>query len=216
VLAEVGVEVRVLCELQGGAMPEQAGSRRRHRGSRYRVTPGPKARRLGLRALRARRRAYRRLMTSLPDPAGWLAWWPELWRQVYAQAAPLPSLAPQALSQPILPGWLFANSINVTGENSSSPQTERDIVTRYSYGRQLGRIVDVLGELIERWPDGAPDDPSVQRFAELRDDIEKIKTQGIVRAVSQLADMKQRNPDEYARLAPKLREILEADPDKPH
>jgi hypothetical protein len=155
-------------------------------------------------------------MTSLPDPAGWLAWWPELWRQVYSQAAPLPSLAPQALSQPILPGWLFANSINVTGENSSSPQTEHDIVTRYSYGRQLGRIVDVLGELIERWPGGAPDDPSVQRFAELRDDIEKIKTQGIVRAVSQLADMKQRNPDEYARLAPKLREILEADPDKPH
>jgi hypothetical protein len=155
-------------------------------------------------------------MTSLPDPAGWLAWWPELWRQVYAQAAPLPSLAPQALSQPILPGWLVANSINVTEENSSSPQTERDIVTRYSYGRQLGRIVDVLGELIERWPGGAPDDPSVRRFAELRDDIEKIKTQGIVRAVSELADMKQRNPDEYARLAPKLREILEADPDKSH
>ena len=155
-------------------------------------------------------------MTSLPDPTGWLAWWSELWRQVYSQAAPLPSLAPQALSQPILPGWLFANSINVTEENSSSPQTERDIVTRYSYGRQLGRIVDVLGELIERWPGGVPDDPSVQRFAELRDDIETIKTQGIIRAVSELAEMKQRNPDEYARLAPKLREILEADPDTSH
>jgi hypothetical protein len=163
-----------------------------------------------------RRQAYRRLMTSLPDPTGWLAWWSELWRQVYSQAAPLPSLAPQALSQPILPGWLFANSINVTEENSSSPQTERDIVTRYSYGRQLGRIIDVLGELIERWPGGVPDDPSVQRFAELRDDIEKIKTQGIVRAISELAEMKQRNPDDYARLAPKLREILEADPDKSH
>lgn len=50
-LAEVGLEVPVLCEPQGGAMPEQAGSLRRHRGSRYRVNPGPKARRLGLRAL---------------------------------------------------------------------------------------------------------------------------------------------------------------------
>ena len=51
VLAEVGVEVPVLDEPQGGAMLEQAGSLRRHRGSRYRVNPGPKARRLGLRAL---------------------------------------------------------------------------------------------------------------------------------------------------------------------
>jgi hypothetical protein len=47
VLAEVGLEVPVLCKLQGGAMPEQAGGLRRHRGSRYRVNPGPKARRLG-------------------------------------------------------------------------------------------------------------------------------------------------------------------------
>src|SRR6201999_943196 len=140
----------------------------------------------------------------------------ELWRQGYGRAAGVPSVAPQDLSQPILPGWMFAGSVNVTEENSSSPQTERAIVSQYSYGRQLGRVIDVLGELIERWPGGAPDDPSVQRFAELRDDIEKIKTQGIVRAVSELAEMKQRNPDEYARLAPKLREILGADPDKSH
>jgi hypothetical protein len=123
---------------------------------------------------------------------------------------PLPSLAPQALSPPILPGWRFANSISVTVENFSSPQTERDIVARYGYGRQLGRVIDVLGELIERWPGGAPDDPAVRRFAELRNEIEKIKTQGIVRAVSELAEMKQRIPDEYARLAPKLREIRDA------
>jgi hypothetical protein len=71
----------------------------------------------------------------------------------------------------------------------------------------------VLSELIERWPGGAPDDLSVQRFAELRDDIEKIKMQGIVRVISELAEMKQRNPDEYAQLAPELREILEADSD---
>jgi hypothetical protein len=32
VLAEVGLEVPVLCEPPGGAMPEQAGSLRRHRG----------------------------------------------------------------------------------------------------------------------------------------------------------------------------------------
>jgi hypothetical protein len=38
---------------------------------------------------------------------------------------------------------------------------------RASYGRQLGRIIDVLSELIERWPGGLPDDRAVQRFAEL-------------------------------------------------
>jgi hypothetical protein len=153
-------------------------------------------------------------MTSLPDPTDWLAWWSELWRETYSRTAPLPSLAPQALSQPILPGWLFANSINVTEENSSSPETERKIVAEYSYGRQLGRIIDVLSELIDRWPGGATDVPSVQRFAELRGDIERIKTRSIVRAISELAEMKKRNPDEYARLAPKLREILEVDSDK--
>lgn len=152
-------------------------------------------------------------MTSLPDPTGWLAWWSELWRDTYSRTASLPSLAPGALSQPILPGWLFANSINVTEENSSSPETERKIVAEYSYGRQLGRIIDVLSELIDRWPGGAPDVPSVQRFAELRDDIERIKTRSIVRAISELAEMKQRNPDEYARLAPKLRKIFEVDSD---
>ena len=71
--------------------------------------------------------------------------------------------------------------INVTEENSSSPETERKIVAEYSYGRQLGRIIDVLSELIDRWPGGAPDVPSVQSFAELRDDIERIKTRSIVR-----------------------------------
>jgi hypothetical protein len=153
-------------------------------------------------------------MNEVPDPAGWLAWWSRLWREMYAQATPFPSLAPQVLTQPILPGWLFANNINVTEENSSSPETEREITGKYSYGRQLGRIIDVLGELIEKWPGGAPDDPSVRQFAELRDDIERIKTKRIVQAISDLAEMKHRNPDEYERLASRLQEILEAGPDQ--
>jgi hypothetical protein len=131
---------------------------------------------------------------------------------MYARAIPFPSLAPQVLTQPILPGWLVGNNINVTEENSSSPETEREIVAKYSYGRQIGRVIDVRGDLIERWPGGAPDDPSVQRFAELKDDIEGIKAERIVRAISDLAEMKQRNPGEYERLAPRLRVILEAGP----
>jgi hypothetical protein len=154
-------------------------------------------------------------MNEVPDLAGWLAWWSQLWREMYAQAIPFPSLAPQVLTQPILPGWLFANNINVTEENSSSPETEREIITKHSYGRQLGRITDVLGELIEKWPGGAPDDPSVRQFIKMRDDIDKIKAKRIVQAISDLAEMKRRNPDEYRRLAPRLHEILEAGPDHP-
>jgi hypothetical protein len=135
---------------------------------------------------------------------------------MYARAVPFPSLAPQVLTQPILPGWLVANNINVTEENSSSPETEREITTKYSYGRQLGRVIDVLGDLIEKWPGGTPNDPSVERFAELRDDIEAIKAERISRAIDDLAEMKQRNPDEYERLAPRLQEILKAGPDHSH
>jgi hypothetical protein len=152
-------------------------------------------------------------MNGVSDTTEWLAWWSGLWREFYARAIPFPSFAPQALTQPILPGWLVGNSINVTEENSSSPETEREIVTRYSYGRQLGRVIDVLGDLIEKWPGGTPDDPSVRRFAELRDDIEGIKAERIARAISDLAEMKQRNPGEYGRLTPRLQEILKAGPD---
>ena len=145
-------------------------------------------------------------------PQNGLTWWSRLWREMYAQTIPFPSLAPQVLTQPILPGWLVGNNINVTEENSSSPETEREIVAKYPYGRQLGRVIDVLGDLIDKWPGGAPDDASVQRFAELRDDIEGIKAERIVRAISDLAEMKQRNPGEYERLAPMLQGILEAGP----
>ena len=155
-------------------------------------------------------------MNAVSDPTEWLAWWSRLWREMYARAIPFPSVAPQVLTQPILPGWLVANNINVTEENSSSPETEREIITKYSYGRQLGRVIDVLGDLIEKWPGGAPNDPSVQRFTELRDEIEEIKAERISRAISDLAEMKQRNPDEYERLAPRLQEILKAGPDHSH
>jgi hypothetical protein len=151
-------------------------------------------------------------MNAVPDPTEWLAWWSRLWGEMYARAMQFPSLAPQVLTQPILPGWLVGNNISVTEENSSSPETEREIVAKYSYGRQLGRVIDVLGDLIDKWPGGPPDDPSVQRFAELRDDIEEIKVERIVRAISDLAEMKQRNPGEYERLAPRLQEILKAGP----
>lgn len=153
-------------------------------------------------------------MDTLFDPAEWFAWSARLWRGMYAPIAQFPSLAPQALTQPILPGWIFANDINVTEQNSSAPGIEREILAVHSYGRQLGRIIDVLAVLIEKWPGGAPDDPSVQHFTELRDDITAVKTKRIIRAISDLAEMKEHNPDEYDHLIQELREILKAEPDQ--
>jgi hypothetical protein len=49
----------------------------------------------------------------------------------------------------------------------------------------------------------------------LRDDIDGIKAERIARAISDLAEMKERNPGEYERLAPRLQEILKAGPDHP-
>jgi hypothetical protein len=149
-------------------------------------------------------------MNTLPDPAELLAWWSRLWREIYARSIPFPSLAPQTLTQPILPGWLFANNISVTEQNSSSPETEREVVASYSYGRQLGYIIDVLAELIEKWPGGMPHDAAIERFTKLRENVETIKSRQINQAISVLADMKQRNRDEYDRLAPRLQEILQA------
>jgi len=127
-------------------------------------------------------------------------------------ASPLISLAPQSLYQPILPGWLFANNINVTEENSSSPETERQIVATHSYGQQLGRIIDVVNELIKKQPEGELDARSVQKFTEIRKDAETIKARLAEKRVGQLASalatIKQHDLDEYGRLTAELRRIL--------
>lgn len=151
-------------------------------------------------------------MDAAPGPSEWFAWWSWPWRVAGAGTSSVPSAAPQALDQPILPGWLFANSINVTEANSSSPETERDIVAVHSYGQQLGRIVDVLDELIKNQSAGSLGARPVREFDELRDDIETIKARQAAKRVEQmisdLAAVKRRDPDEYQRLATELRKVL--------
>jgi hypothetical protein len=146
-------------------------------------------------------------MSDTPQFADWLTWWTWPWRN------PSVSFAPQTLSQPILPGWLLGNTFNVTEENSSSPETEHEIVASHSYGQQLGRILDVVNELIAERPPGAPDVRSIRDFTKLWQDVEEIKVQSEVKrieqAIADLANMKQQRSDEYQRLATQLRNILE-------
>jgi hypothetical protein len=91
------------------------------------------------------------------QPTPWPLWpWP---------AWPFPPSAPAAadeLVQPINPGWTFGNLVSVTEQNSSSPDTERDIVAVESYGSQLGRVIDALAELIIEQPQATQNKPALR------------------------------------------------------
>jgi len=108
------------------------------------------------------------------------------------------------LTQPIQPGWTFGNVI-VNEGNSGSPDTERDIVSEESYGRQLGRITDAVAALIEERPRGLPRPKAFDDLLALRDRIEKIKSRSaasrLARIESDLVKLKAERPEDYRRIA---------------
>jgi hypothetical protein len=121
---------------------------------------------------------------------------------------------PQNLVQPILPGWVFGSMINVTEQNSGAPDTERDIVAAHSYGRQLGRVIDAVAALIAELPKADRGAKPFEELVKLRQDIEDIKLQAAARRLdrvaSDLATLKEAKPDEYERLAGRLRDALKS------
>lgn len=85
--------------------------------------------------------------------------------------------APASLNQPILPGWSF---FTVNEANSSAPDTERRILAQDSYGRQIGRLMDVVDVLVQQAAKADPallKDPCVVDLAELKARIDDAKTQ---------------------------------------
>jgi hypothetical protein len=139
-------------------------------------------------------------MPNAPEPSGWPAWPWMPWTQ---------ALAPQQLTQPINPGWIFASSVTVNARNSSAPETERDIVAEESYGRQIGRISEALAVLIAERPEGAPASAALKDFADMRDKIEGIKAsaaQGrVARLIADLERLRRDDPAEFARVMALLR-----------
>jgi hypothetical protein len=120
--------------------------------------------------------------------------------------------APRNFVQPILPGW-FGIVTNITEQNSSAPETEREIVAAQSYGRQLGRVMDALAVVIADLPEEQQDAPAFEEFAKLRREIDDIKAQAAARRLDRiaadLATLKATKPEEYERLAATLRKALE-------
>jgi hypothetical protein len=84
--------------------------------------------------------------------------------QAFANAIP-------AFSQPILPGW----TLNIDSNNSSSPRTEGLVVSKFSYGRQLGQINDALAAIIAALPEALQGAPEIQRFVDMKARIDVLK-----------------------------------------
>lgn len=132
------------------------------------------------------------------------AWDPTSWLKQWSAAM---QLAPNTLVQPILPGW----TLNVNAFNSSAPQTEAEVVSRHSYGRQLGRIGEALAVLVDaRDPKGADD--RFDDFRSMNAEIAEIKagnaTARINRLLADLDLLKVLRPEEHARLKDELKKRL--------
>jgi len=97
------------------------------------------------------------------------------------------SWAPQWLSQPINPGWTFGNVIQVTNQNSSAPEVEKEVVSQHSYGRQIGRMMDAVVALAEATP-AAGKDPRVKALIALAAEIERIKVEAKERRSTELLE----------------------------
>jgi hypothetical protein len=132
------------------------------------------------------------------DPSAWMHnWWTTF------------GLAPQSLTQPILPGW----TITINGINSSAPQTEAEVVQRHSYGRQLGRMADALQALIEERGEDAPGDERFKEFTRMKQEIDEIKLDAAATRLDRLRDdlaaLKAAHPTEYRRLRDALQRMLD-------
>ena len=82
-------------------------------------------------------------------------------------------------------GWTFGN-VYVTQANSASPEAEREIVGRYSYGRQLGRLGDAVVALAQA--SGLDSDPKIQPLVEMVREIDAMKERAKQRRSTQLLD----------------------------
>jgi hypothetical protein len=125
-------------------------------------------------------------------------------------------LVPEVLTQPILPGWTLGNVYNISESNSSAPQTEQAIVSRHSYGRQLGRMSDALSVLVARTLQedrlSEADMKRLADFTELTRRIDEIKSREALKRVerlaAELASLERTNPILHRRAVELLKPQL--------
>jgi hypothetical protein len=125
------------------------------------------------------------------------------WR-LALQATQAFALAPHSLTQPINPGWTFGNVIQVTEQNSTAPDTEQQIVSRHSYGRQIGRLMDAVALLLEHADATTQADARAEDFSALQRDVQAIKREQAAARLQRLRDelvaLRRDHPDVWREL----------------
>jgi hypothetical protein len=124
-----------------------------------------------------------------------------------------PLLTAQNWTQPILPNWSFGPAFTINNNNSTAPQTELEVFQHHSYGRQLGRIADVLEVLVnDRGAEAGKTEP-FKSFLDMKKDVDKVKANAAVSRAKQLrsdlAFLKASRSPEYDRLRAALLRVLE-------
>jgi hypothetical protein len=144
---------------------------------------------------------------SATAPEGSLFGWPWTLRwPPEAGGGALFNFAPERLWQPVNPGWTFGNVV-VNTQNSSAPEIEQAVVSRQSYGRQIGRLmeaVQALAEVLEASNPGLAEDERLRDFQALACEIEAIKReaagQRLARLKAELAALKRTDPAAWRKL----------------
>ena len=103
-------------------------------------------------------------------------------------------------SQSILPGWSL---MTVNETNSSDPATEQRVVAGNSYGRQIGRMMDVVEELVKANPAVAKTRAGVE-FEKLRESVQTAKddakTDRLKKLMTDLKALKTNDPKAFKAL----------------
>ena len=135
------------------------------------------------------------------------------------------SLAPRQLSQLINPlYWLNSGTeqiglINISGAASAKPALEADIIENVAtYGRQLGRMADVLQAVLaqmhpDRWP--AAERQAVAEFRDMTAKIAAVKAgylaptqKNVDQLIAGINSLEANDPDAYRRIKDELRAKL--------
>lgn len=150
--------------------------------------------------------------TTMPEPNPvmidlWLKW---LDNAETLLRHPAMELAPKRLWQSILPGWIFAQNVNVNSLNSSSPETEQAVLAQHSYGRQLGKLLDAVDVLIKERHHklDAEDEDALSDLQDLHAEIDGIKDAAKMERFESvyrdLAALKRTDSESFHRLVGKL------------
>ena len=109
--------------------------------------------------------------------------------------------------QPINP-WTFT----INNINSAAPATEAAVVAKHSYGRQIGRISDLLHTLLTTCHAELLGEESAKEFIAMWKEVEEVKADAAGERLRQLAkdlaSIKEEDPAEYQLLSSLLKSKL--------